>query len=227
VTSAAVVGQGGGPSPKLDVEIIGVVADSLYEGPREGVRRQVFIPSWVAGTATIYVRTTMGSSAAFSLIRREVPAVDRSLPVFETKTVQAQLDETLLSDRLVALLSAGFGLLATLLASIGLYGVMAFVVARRRKEVGIRIALGAQRPAILWSVMQEVLILLAMGLAIGIPTGLGLGKFVSAQLYGIQGDDPSVAIGTMLLLTVVSALAGFIPAHRASRVDPILALRYE
>ena len=221
------LGQGGGPNPKLDIEIIAVVDDSLYEGPRQGVRRQVFIPAWGAGSATIYVRTTMGSSAAFALIRREVQTLDRSLPVFETKTVQAQLDETLLTDRLVALLSAGFGMLATMLASIGLYGVMAFVVARRRKELGIRIALGAQRTAILWSVMQEVLILLSIGLAVGIPTGLGLGKFVSAQLYGIQGHDPSVAVGTMLLLTIVSALAGLIPAHRASRVDPILALRCE
>ncbi|PYR19515.1 MAG: hypothetical protein DMF98_24590 [Acidobacteria bacterium] len=206
------LGQGGGPNPKLDIEIIGVVDDSLYEGPRQGVRRQVFIPAWGAGSATIYVRTTMGSSAAFALIRREVQTLDRSLPVFETKTVQVQLDETLLTDRLVALLSAGFGMLATMLASIGLYGVMAFVVARRRKELGIRIALGAQR---------------TIGLAVGIPTGLGLGTFVSAELYGIQGRDPSVAVGTMLLLTIVSALAGLIPAHHASRVDPILALRYE
>jgi len=138
-----------------------------------------------------------------------------------------QLDETLLTDRLVAFLSAGFGLLATSLAAIGLYGVMAFVVARRRKELGIRLALGAQRGTILWSVMREVLLLLAFGLAVGIPTGLGLGKFVAAQLYGIQGHDPSVAAGTMFLLTLVSALAGFIPAHRASHIDPILALRYE
>ena len=221
------LGQGGGPNPKLDIEIIGVADDSLYEGPREGVRRQVFIPLWGKGGATFYVRTTMSSSAAFARVRRELQALDRSLPVFETKTVQAQLDETLLTDRLVALLSAGFGMLATLLASIGLYGVMAFVVARRRKELGIRIALGAQQIAILWSVMQEVLLLLAIGLAVGIPTGLGLGKFVSAQLYGIQGHDPWVAVGTTLLLTIISALAGLIPAHRASRVDPILALRYE
>ena len=221
------LGQGGGPSPKLDIEIVGVVDDALYEGPREGVRRQVFVPAWGFGSVTFYVRTTLRSPAAFALIRREVQALDRSLPIFETKTVQAQLDETLLTDRLVALLSAGFGMLATLLASIGLYGVMAFVVARRRKELGIRIALGAQRSTILWSVMQEVLVLLSIGLAVGIPTGLGLGKFVSAQLYGIQGHDPSVAVGTMLLLTVVSALAGLLPAHRASRVDPILALRYE
>ena len=160
-------------------------------------------------------------------MRMMAARLDQSLPVFETKTVQGQLDETLLTDRLVALLSAGFGMLATLLASIGLYAVMAFVVARRRKELGIRIALGAQRTAILWSVMQEVLLLLAIGLAVGIPTGLGLGKFVSGQLYGIQGHDPSVAVGTVLLLTVISAFAGLIPAHRASRVDPILALRYE
>jgi predicted permease len=221
------LGQGGGPSPALDIEIIGVVGDSLYEGPRKGVRRQVFIPKWGAGSATIYVRTTMESSAAFALIRREVKALDRSLPVFEAKTVRAQLDETLLTDRLVALLSAGFGLLATLLASIGLYGVMAFVVARRRKELGIKIALGAQRTTILWAVMREVLILLAIGLAFGIPSALGLGTFASAQLYGIQGRDPSVAAGTTLLLIIVAALAGLIPAHRASRVDPMLALRYE
>jgi predicted permease len=220
------LGQGG-PKSKVDIEIVGVVDDSLYEGPREGVRRQVFVPTWGAASVAFYVRTTMGSPAAFALIRREVQALDRSLPVFGTKTVQTQLDETLLTDRLVALLSAGFGILATALASIGLYGVMAFVVARRRKELGIRIALGAQRGAILWSVLREVLALLSVGLAVGIPTGLALGRFVAAQLYGIQAHDPSVAVGTMLLLTIVSALAGLIPAYRASAVDPILVLRYE
>jgi predicted permease len=221
------LGQGGWPNPTLDVEIIGVVDDALYEGPRQGVRRQVFIPAWGRSSATFYVRTSMSSPAAFALVRHEVQQLDRSLPIFEAKTLQAQLDETLLTDRLVALLSAGFGLLATLLASIGLYGVMAFVVARRRKELGIRLALGAQRRIILWSVMREVLLLLAIGLALGIPTGLGLGTFVSAQLYGIQGRDPSIAVGTIFLLTLVSALAGLIPAHRASSIDPIQALRYE
>jgi predicted permease len=221
------LGQGGWPNPALDIEIIGVVDDSLYEGPRQGVRRQVFVPAWGRSDATFYVRTTMSSSVAFALMRREVRALDGSLPMFEAKTLNAQLDETLLTDRLVALLSAGFGLLATLLASIGLYGVMAFVVARRRKELGIRLALGAQRSIILWSVMREVLLLLVIGLAVGIPTGLGLGRFVAAQLYGIQAHDPSIAAGTMFLLTLVSAVAGLIPAHRASRIDPIIALRCE
>jgi ABC-type antimicrobial peptide transport system permease subunit len=149
------------------------------------------------------------------------------MPVYAMKTLESQLDQTLLRDRLVALLSAGFGLLATLLASVGLYGVMAFVVARRKKELGIRLALGAQPGYVIWMVMREVLLLLAIGLALGIPSAIALGRFVSSQLYGIDPSDPWIAGATVLLLAVVSALAGLIPARRASRIDPILALRYE
>jgi ABC-type antimicrobial peptide transport system permease subunit len=156
-----------------------------------------------------------------------VKQLDSSMPVYQMKTLQAQLDETLLTDRLIALLSAGFGLLATVLASIGLYGVMAFVVARRKKELGIRLALGAQPGLMIWLVMREVLVLLAIGLAVGVPAAIGLGRFVSAQLYGVEPHDPWMAGATILLLTVVSSAAGLIPAHRASRIDPILALRYE
>jgi ABC-type antimicrobial peptide transport system permease subunit len=125
------------------------------------------------------------------------------------------------------MLAAGFGLLATVLASIGLYGVMAFVVARRRKELGIRMALGAEPGGVIWLVMREVLLLLAIGLAVGIPTALALGRLVASQLYGIEARDPFTATATLILLTLVSAAAGLIPAHRASRIDPILALRYE
>jgi predicted permease len=221
------LGRGTGPKTKLDIEIVGVVADSLYEGPREGVRRQVFVPNWGNGSGTFYVRTTSASSSAHSLIRNTVRNLDASMPVYEVKTLEGQLDETLLTDRLVALLAAGFGLLATLLASIGLYGVMAFVVAQRRKELGIRMALGAQPGNVIWLVMREVLILLTIGLAVGIPSALALGRLVSNQLYGIQPHDPAIAIATMLLLALVSGAAGLIPAHRASRIDPIMALRYE
>jgi predicted permease len=221
------LGQGGGPDTKLTTEIIGVVADSLYEGPREGVRRQVFVPNWGRNSAAFYVRTTTGSSSAFKIITNEVKQLDSAMPVYDMKTLEAQLDETLLTDRLIALLSAGFGLLATVLASIGLYGVMAFVVARRRKELGIRLALGAQPGSVIWMVMREVLVLLAIGLAIGIPAAMALGRFVSTQLYGIQPNDPWTAGWTTVVLAVVSGAAGLIPAHRASRIDPILALRYE
>jgi predicted permease len=221
------VGFGGGPDSKLTMEIVGVVENSLYEGPREGVRRQVFIPNWGRGGVAFYVRTQDASEAAYGLVRREVQQLDASMPVFSLKTLEGQLDETLLTDRLIATLSAAFGLLATVLASVGLYGVMAFVVARRRKELGLRLALGAAPAGVLWLVMKEVLVLLAIGLAIGIPSAIGAGRFVSAQLYGIQPNDPWMAVSTAALLGLVSAAAGMIPARRASRIDPILALRYE
>jgi len=221
------VGWGSGPKSKLNIEIVGVTADSLYEGPREGIRRQVFVPNWGRNDAVFYVRTTTPSNAAFTMLRNEVKSLDGSIPIYGLKTVEGQLDETLLTDRLVATLSAGFGVLATLLATIGLYGVMAFVVVRRRKELGIRLALGAQPSTVTALVMREVLMLLAIGLAIGVPTALGLGRYVASQLYGVQAHDPGIAIATVALLSFVSAAAGFIPARRASRIDPLLALRYE
>ena len=221
------LGRGVGPKTTMDVEIVGVVADSLYEGPREGIRRQVFVPNWGKNSAVFYVRTRNASASAYGLIRNEVKQLDSAMPVYGLKTLESQLDETLLTDRLIALLSAGFGVLATLLASIGLYGVMAFAVARRRKELGIRLALGAQPWFVIWLVMREVLLLLSIGLGVGLPAALGLGRYVSSQLYGIEGHDPGVAITTIVLLAVVSAAAGLIPAHRASRIDPILALRHE
>jgi len=221
------IGFGGGPDAKLTIEIVGVTADSLYEGPREGVRRQVFIPDWGRGSVAFYLRTAQASSGAFGLIRSEIARLDASMPVFNMKTVQGQLDETLLTDRLIAMLSAGFGLLATLLASIGLYGVMAFVVARRKKELGLRLALGAEPGGVIWLVMREVLLLLAIGLVVGVPSAIALANYVSSQLYGINPNDPTIAVATVVLLTLVSAAAGLIPARRASQIDPILALRYE
>ena len=221
------LGRGGGPQTKLDIEIIGVVENTLYEGPREGVRRQVFVPNWGNGSAAIYVRAALGSDAVYAAVRNAVKTLDASMPVYELKTLGGQLDETLLTERLVALLSAGFGLLATLLAAIGLYGVIAFSVARRTKEMGLRMALGAPRGSVIWLVMQEVLLLLAIGLAIGIPAALGLGRYVSSQLYGIEGTDPWIASAAVVLLIAVSSAAGFLPAQRASRIDPMLAIRNE
>jgi predicted permease len=221
------LGFGVGPTAKLTIEIVGVVDNSLYEGPREGVRRQVFVPHWGRSSTAFYVRTQTASNAAYSVIRTEVRQLDPAMPVYELKTLESQLDETLLTDRLIALLSAGFGFLATALASIGLYGVMAFVVARRRKELGLRLALGAERGAVLWLVLKEVLVLLSIGLVVGVPAAIGLGRYVASQLYGIEPNDPWIAGSTIALLAVVSTAAGLIPAHRASRIDPILALRYE
>jgi predicted permease len=221
------IGNGLGPDAKLNIEIIGVVGDSLYQGPREGVHRQVFVPNYSNQAVAFYVRAGADAESTYRVVRDSVKKLDPSLPVFELKTLEGQLDETLLSERLIALLSAGFGFLATALAAIGLYGVMAFVVARRTKELGVRLALGAQRTTVLWLVMKEVLTLMVIGLFIGVPAAIGLGRFVSSQLYGIQGTDPWMATAMVILLTAVGVAAGLIPAGRASRIDPILALRFE
>ncbi|HEX9759768.1 MAG TPA: FtsX-like permease family protein, partial [Candidatus Acidoferrales bacterium] len=221
------LGRGASPDTKLDIEIIGVVVDSLYEGPREGVRRQVFIRNYGNDSVAFYVRTATSVPATYSGVRDTVRNLDAAMPIYELKTLAGQLDETLLTEHLIALLSAGFGLLATLLAAIGLYGVMAFAVARRTRELGVRMALGAQRSSVIWLVMKEVVLLLVIGLAVGVPAAMGLGRYVSSQLYGIQSNDPWLALTTVVLLSAVAALAGMIPAHRASRVDPMVALRYE
>ena len=134
------------------------------------------------------------------------------------------LDETLLTERLIALLSAGFGLLATLLAAIGLYGVMAFVVGRRTKELGLRMALGGQPGSVVWLVMRELMLLVGIGLALGLPVAFALARLVSSQLYGLEPNDPLMAGLSILTLAVVAGLAGLIPASRAAGLDPILAL---
>ncbi len=221
------ISWGNGPNSKLDIEIIGVVGDTLYEGPREGSHRQVFVPAFGHMSASFYVRTVMDSRTAASVLRNEVKKIDPGLPVSDMKTLSSQLDETLMTERLIALLSAGFGLLATLLAAIGVYGVMAFAVASRKKEMGIRLALGAQPGWVLWTIMREVLILLVIGLVVGVPSALALGKLVATQLYGIEPRDPWTAGVTIMILVAVAAVAGLIPARRASRIDPVLALRYE
>ncbi len=224
------VGFGDGPKSKLDIEIVGVTEDSLYEGPREGVHRQVFVPffqsDYPAGVA-FYVRTSMDSKSMFAALRRKVQELDAGMPVYAMKTLQSQLDETLSTERLIAVLSAAFGLLATLLAALGLYGVMAFMVARRTKEIGLRMALGAPQAQVVWMVMRETLVLVAAGLAIGIPAALGVSKYVSTQLFGVKTTDIASAAAALVVLALVAAGAGFLPARRASTIDPIQALRYE
>jgi predicted permease len=224
------IGFGDGPKTKLDIEIVGVTEDSLYEGPREGVHRQVFVPfaqSPIPAGVAFYVRTSMDSKSMFTALRRKVRELDGGIPVYDMKTLARQLDETLSTERLIAVLSAAFGLLATVLAALGLYGVMAFMVARRTKEIGLRMALGAPQAQVVWMVMRETLVLVAAGLAIGIPAALAIGKYVSTQLFGVRATDIGSAAAALVILALVAAGAGFLPARRASTIDPIQALRYE
>src|SRR5262249_6676899 len=143
------------------------------------------------------------------------------------KTLERQMDDSLVTERMIATLSSAFGALATLLAVIGLYGVMAFLVTRRAREIGIRMALGAQRGSVVWLVMREVLLLVAVGVTGGGRAAVALASLVRAQLYGVEPADPlSLLLGT-LLLAGVSILAGYLPARRAAAYDPVRVLRYE
>jgi len=224
------IGFGINPGTKLDMEVIGVVKDIKYTNLRDEIPEQAFVPylasRYVSGM-TVYVRTTLDSAQLFSVVRAKVRELDSNVPVYDMRTTQEQVTNSLITERLIASLSVVFGLLATLLATIGLYGVMAYTVARRTREIGIRMALGAIQGNVVWMVMREVLILVAIGVAIGLPAALGLSRFVRSQLYGLAPYDPVTLILTAAILTAVGCAAGYLPALRASRIDPIQALRYE
>jgi predicted permease len=224
------IGFGVGPKSKLDIEIIGVTENTLYEGPRQGVRRQVFITRlqspWPS-SAVFYVRTQLPSERMYAALRNEVKKLDAAMPVYDVKTLEGQLDETLTTERLIAALSSAFGLLATALAAVGLYGVMAFVVVRRTKEIGLRMALGAHPRGVIWLVMREVLLLLGIGLAVGLPSAYVLSKYIASQLYNVQPTNAVTALATVAALAAVALTAGFLPARRASTIHPMTALRYE
>ena len=224
------MGFGSDPGTKTDMEIIGVVKDVKYNNLRDAIAPQAFIPylaSRFQGEMTVYLRTSIDPEQLMLLVRRKVQRLDPNVPVYAMRTVDEQIDQSLRTERLVASLSSVFGLLATVLAVVGLYGVMAYTVERRTREIGIRMALGALQGNVLWLVMKEVVLLVAGGIALGVPAALLLTNLVRNQLYGIPPHDPVTLLLAVLGLATVAALAGFVPALRASRVDPTCALRYE
>jgi ABC-type antimicrobial peptide transport system permease subunit len=174
---------------------------------------------------TFIVRITNESGGAS--VRQALQQLDPSLPIFDMKTMTAQISESLYVERMVAALSVAFGGLATLLAAIGLYGVMAYAVTRRTREIGIRMALGAERTRVLWLVLREVALLASTGIVIGLAGAFYLTRKVQAQLFGLSPHDPATLIGAVVLLLLVALVAGLIPARRATAIDPILALRAE
>jgi len=223
-------GYGIDPGTKADMEIVGVIKDIKYTNLRDEVPVQMFEPYLAndfVSNMTVYVRTALAPEQFFSVLRAKVRAMNANLPIYGMRTMDEQISNSLLTERLIASLSAVFGFLATLLAVIGLYGVMAYSAARRTREIGIRMALGAFQGDVIWMVMREVLVLVCAGLAAGLGGAFVLAKLVETQLYGVTGRDPITAALAALGLAAVACAAGYIPALRASRIDAMRALRYE
>jgi putative ABC transport system permease protein len=221
---------GSGRNTLPDIEIVGLVKDSKHSSLRGEIHPFVSLPykqDLKLGQITFYVRTTQEPAAMMATLRKNVDHDDPNLPLYNLKTLQGQVDESLFSDRLLTILSLCLGILAALLAAVGLYGVMSYTVMRRTREIGMRIALGATRENVAWLILREVARMVTVGLVLGVAVAFALGRFIESQLFGIRASDPLIFILIPLLLAAVALLAGYLPAHRATRVDPMVALRYE
>jgi predicted permease len=215
-------------SDDAGTEVVGVVKDGKHSDLREHPEPFVYFPYAQHRSVmrmNFYVRTSQDPVALESAMREEVRRADPNLPLFDMKTVEHQMDENVFAERLVAMLSIFFSALATLLAAIGLYGVMAYTVARRTREIGLRMALGAARGEVLRLVMGEVGVMAFLGVAVALPVAYALSRLIQGQLYNMKGGHPSIFVLASLAIVAVAAAAGLIPAWRATRIDPMTALR--
>jgi predicted lysophospholipase L1 biosynthesis ABC-type transport system permease subunit len=219
----------------VDYRIVGVVRDARYSDPAQPPQPLIYTTFLQAGTGrgemALYARVSGDVGETAARVRAEIRRVDPTLPVFEVHTLQEEMNAALVEPRLIALLSALFGALALTLAGVGVYGLLAFGVARRRRELGIRLALGARRGGITRLVLREALGLLAAGLAIGLPAALAAAHLAASQsaglLYGLDASDPAAFAAAAAALVVIALVAAYLPARRASRIDPMTALRTE
>jgi predicted permease len=212
------------------IQVIGVCADTRYAGLRDNPAPQFFIPyvqSPEVGGMTYAIRTGLPASSFVPALRRAVAQVDGNLPVAEVRTEQQDIDESMLTERALAALTAGFGLLALALACVGTYGIMAYSVANRRNEIGIRLALGAQPRQVRGIILRESTWLASAGIVVGVVAALGLTHFIKSMLYGVAPYDAATVVGGALILLAVALAASWIPARRAARVQPMEALRHE
>jgi len=224
------LGMGIDPGIKLDIEIVGVAGDAKYEDMREEIPYELYIPytqiDFVNGM-TVYLRARGNPAGIFDTVRRVVREVDPGVPMYGLRTLDDQIEISLFIQRLLATLSSVFGFLATLLAALGLYGVMAYMVARRTREIGIRMALGADRSLVVWMVMREVLMLAGGGVVIGLIAAWAATRLLQAQLFGVAPTDLPTMAAAALGIVGVAALSGYFPARRATTIDPVRALHWE
>ena len=224
------MGAGNGYRSTLDMTIVGVVEDAKYSEVKQKVPPQFFMPyrqDTALGGMHVYVRTSGDVAQAASAITAVVKRLDPNLPIEELETLPAQVRNNTFLDRMMTTLSVAFALLATLLAAVGLYGVLAYAVAQRTREIGLRMALGAAPDRVRGMVLRQVAIMTLVGTLVGLAGALGVGKGAQSILFQMTGADPAVLALSAVALALVALCAGFIPAHRASRVDPMRALKYE
>ncbi|MGH9908173.1 MAG: FtsX-like permease family protein [Pyrinomonadaceae bacterium] len=218
-------GWGNPPDVKYDTEIIGVAQNAIYGSLREQTSSLIYFPT--PGGTLLVVRAATAPEPVASSIGREIQAIDQNVVISGVTTIPQLVDQALILEKLLAKISSFFGLVALLLAAIGLYGVMAYAVARRTKEIGIRMALGAKPVSVRWMVMRETLVLVLIGVLIGVPGALAATRFISSLLFGLTPTSPITVSVAILLMFTISSLAGYLPARRASQVDPMVALKYE
>jgi predicted permease len=217
----------GGDDPKsAQYEIVGVVGDTKYAGLRDEIAPTAYIPL-KDSDAHFALRTAINPQALLPGVRKVVSDLDNNLPLFDVRTQTERIERLLFNERLLARLASLFGLLALLLACIGLYGLLSYEVARRTREIGIRAALGAQNRDVLRLVGRQGLVLVAFGMAFGILAAIGVTRSLRSLLYQVRPSDPTTFFAVCALLTIVALAACYIPARRATRVDPMVALRYE
>jgi predicted permease len=220
----------GGAGSSSQIEIVGVIGDAKYGDLREEPDPMFYLPlfqNFQDRSYYVHARMAGNPSAVIAAMRREIQAMDPDISIYRARTINEVVDRLLQHDRMFAVLASVFGLLALALTSIGVYGVVAYQITRRAGEVGIRLALGAQRRDVLWMFMREMLMVLAAGAAIGLPAALAVGHTLRSLLFGLEPFDPMTIIWATLTLVAVGALACFLPARRATKVDPMVALRYE
>jgi predicted permease len=222
--------HGAGNKTKYDIEIVGVVRDYVHRGMRGKVKMTVYHPvaqnSNPAGLH-YYVRTWGAPDTAMRTIRNTIQQIDSKLVIDGLSTMDAEIDQNINDERVIALLAVSFGVLATLLAGIGLYGVLAYATAQRTREIGVRMALGSDRRGIVTLVLKDVLKLAGISIAVAVPVAVAATRVLKSQLFGVSNADPIVLVSATVLVAIVAMIAAALPARRAASVEPMHALRTE